>query len=159
MGRLNQASMTKLGQVDKRLQAIVTVAVARVPFDCVISEGIRTLEQMKINYGKGRTAAQCAVKGIEAKYAQPTLPQVTWLKNPLKSKHAEGKAVDIYPLVDGKLADGRKNADLYDTLYHAMMGAAAELKTRIRYGGDWDEDGKLHEKGETDSVHFELSGD
>lgn len=158
MGKLNQSSMTKLGQVDHRLQSVVTLAVSRVAFDCVVSEGLRSIEQMKINYGKGRTVAQCRVKGIEAKYAQPGLAKVTWLANPLKSAHGEGRAIDIYPLKNGKLADGGKDIQMYNDLYHAMMGAAAELKVRLRYGGDWDGDGKLREAGERDSVHFELSG-
>jgi peptidoglycan L-alanyl-D-glutamate endopeptidase CwlK len=38
----------------------------------------------------------------------------------------------------------------------AMLAAAKELGIGIRWGADWDSDGKPREKGETDSPHFEL---
>jgi peptidoglycan L-alanyl-D-glutamate endopeptidase CwlK len=39
-----------------------------------------------------------------------------------------------------------------------MFQAAQELKTTIRWGADWDRDGKPRERGESDSPHFELWG-
>lgn len=152
MGKISEASLQKLSQVDMALARVVKVAVGRLPFDCVVSEGLRSKEQAILNYCKGRTKAELEAVGIR----KPPLPgpKITWT---LHSKHVEGKAVDIYPLIGGKLDNASKGFGNFDELYHAMMGAAAELKTRIRYGGDWDQDGKLREKGETDSPHFELA--
>ena len=48
----------------------------------MVLEGVRSREQCMVNYGKGRTVAQCTAKGIPAKYAQPKLNKVTWLNNP-----------------------------------------------------------------------------
>ena len=36
------------------------------------------------------------------------------------------------------------------------MEAARIEKVRVRWGRDWDEDGVIGEKGETDGPHFEL---
>jgi peptidoglycan L-alanyl-D-glutamate endopeptidase CwlK len=37
-----------------------------------------------------------------------------------------------------------------------MFNAAKELNVDIRWGADWNQNGKKREKGETDSPHFEL---
>lgn len=147
----------RLEGVKPPLVAAIKLGASRLTFDCLVTEGIRSKEQMMINYGKGRTAAQCLAKGIPAKYAQPHLPQVTWLGHPLQSKHGTGEAVDVYPLVKGQLANTRDHLPLFRALYEAVMAAAREAKAAIRYGGDWDGDGRLFEKGETDAVHFELA--
>jgi peptidoglycan L-alanyl-D-glutamate endopeptidase CwlK len=45
----------------------------------------------------------------------------------------------------------------FDAIYTAMMAAAKEFGVRLRYGGDWNMNGKIRERGETDSPHFELA--
>lgn len=154
MGMLKHGE--KLDGVSPVLVEAVKAGVARVSFDCVVSEGLRTREKMQINWGKGRTAAQCLACGIPAKYAKPSESKVTWLANPYNSKHGSGDAVDIYPLVGGKLATVHAHLPLYRALYEAIMGAAREAGTSLRYGGDWDRDSNLFEQGENDAVHFEL---
>lgn len=152
MGNMNESSRKKLATVKAELQAIVNEAVPTLPFDVVVAEGIRSKEQAVINYRKGRTKAELMKVNI---FDEPLPgPKITWTLN---SKHIEGKAVDIYPLVSGRLDDARGGYGRFDAIYHAMMAAAAKLKTRIRYGGDWDVDGILREKGETDSPHYELA--
>lgn len=159
MGTLNESSLQKLSLVDKRLAEVIKLAVLRCKFDCVVSEGLRSKEKMMRNYGCGRTGAECVAKGISASYAKPKEVKITWLAHPLKSKHGDGDAVDIYPMIGDKLDDGKSVLGLqqYNALYHNVMFEAAATKVRIRYGGDWDQDGKLREKGESDSVHYELA--
>jgi peptidoglycan L-alanyl-D-glutamate endopeptidase CwlK len=142
----------KLDGVEASLVSVIHEAVASLPFDCVVAEGLRSKRQAILNYCKGRTAEQLWAVGI----TDPPLPgpQVTWT---LHSKHVEGKAVDIYPMREGKLDDASHGYVLFDQLYHAIMLAAAKRGVRVRYGGDWDMDGKLREKGERDSPHFELA--
>ena len=147
----------RLQGVEPHLAAAIRVAASRLSFDTLVAEGLRTREQMAINYGKGRTAAECRAKGVDAKYAQPKLAKVTWLNNPFASNHAGGKAVDVYPLVKGALANTRDHLPLFRALYEAVMGAGREAGVKLRYGGDWDSDGKLFEKGENDAVHFEVA--
>lgn len=150
MGKLNHPE--KMNGVNLVLQDIILEAVSTLPFDCVVAQGVRSNGEAIENYRKGRTAAELAAVGIHE--APLPGPQVTWT---LHSKHVDGKAVDVYPLVKGQIDDARNGYALFDALYHAVMLAASRRKVRVRYGGDWDQDGKLREKGEKDSPHFELS--
>ena len=67
------------------------------------------------------------------------------------NKHVTGQAVDIVPYpVDWE------DLSKFDATAKAMFAAAKELGVSIRWGADWDNDGKLREQGEYDSPHFEL---
>ncbi len=66
-------------------------------------------------------------------------------------KDGYGHAVDICPYpVDW--SDVKK----FDAIAKAMFAAARELGVKIRWGADWDGDGKPRERGESDSPHFEI---
>ena len=39
----------------------------------------------------------------------------------------------------------------------AMLAASRKVGVRLRWGADWDQDGKPRERGETDSPHWELA--
>lgn len=153
---LGAASRAKLEGVHPDLRRVVVRAISISKIDFKVIEGVRSREQMMINYGKGRTAAQLAAKGIPAKYAKPGVAKVTWLADPFNSKHAIQKsgyseAVDcLIAPYDWKEGPGWK------LMYQAFMEAARIEKVRVRWGRDWDEDGKIGEKGETDGPHFEL---
>ena len=148
---LSQKSLDKMNGVDERLQRVVKRAIQLTKQDFMVLEGVRTKEQCMINYGKGRTAAQCVAKGVPAQYANPKAAKVTWLNDPFASKHVSGKAVDLVPYpVDWN--DLKK----FDAIAKAMLQAAKELNVPIRWGADWDNDGKPREKGESDSPHFEI---
>lgn len=82
---------------------------------------------------------------------------VTWT---LKSNHfvnkntGYGHAVDLVPYpVDW---EGPTRFPKFDAIAKAMFQASKELNIPIRWGADWDRDGKPRERGETDSPHFEL---
>ena len=148
---LSQRSLNRLVGVDERLQLVVKRAIELSKQDFMVLEGVRTREQCMINYGKGRTIAQCIAKGVPAKYTNPNAAKVTWLNNPFASKHTVGKAVDLVPYpVDWN--DLKK----FDTIAQAMLQASKELGIPIRWGADWDADGKPRERGESDSPHFEI---
>ena len=148
---LSQKSLDRLNGVDERLQRVVKRAIQLTKQDFMVLEGVRTKEQCMINYGKGRTTAQCVAKGVPAQYANPNATKVTWLNNPFASKHCYGKAVDLVPYpVDWN--DLKK----FDAIAQAMLQAAKELGISIRWGADWDGDGKPRERGESDSPHFEI---
>jgi len=148
---LSKLSLSRLDGVDPQLVKVVKRAIEITQQDFLVVEGVRSKIQCYINYGKGRTAVQCTVKGVPALYAQPKLPRVTWLNNPLSSKHVTGKAVDLvpYPVDWNDLAK-------FDQVAKAVFAAAKELGVSIRWGADWDNDGNYREKGEYDSPHFEL---
>ena len=148
---LSRLSLSRLEGVHPDLVKVVKRAIEITPQDFMIVEGVRTKEQCYLNYGKGRTAAQCTAKGVPAKYAQPKAAKVTWVNNPLSSKHVTGKAIDLVPYpVDWN------DLSKFDQVAKAMFAAAKELGVSIRWGADWDNDGNYREKGEYDSPHFEL---
>lgn len=153
---LSKASRARMEGVHPDLVRVVERAITLTKVDFKVIEGVRSREQMMVNYGKGRTVAQLAAKGIPAKYAQPRAAKVTWLADPFNSKHAVqkdgyGHAVDcLIAPYDWKEGPGWK------LMYEAFMRAAQIENVRVRWGRDWDEDGVIGEKGETDGPHFEL---
>ena len=148
---LSQRSLDRLVGVDERLQRVVKRAIELSKQDFMVLEGVRTRQQCMTNYGKGRTIAQCVAKDVPAQYANPNAAKVTWLNDPFASKHVTGKAVDLVPYpVDWN--DLKK----FDAIAKAMLQAAKELGVVVRWGADWDGDGKPRERGESDSPHFEV---
>lgn len=154
--KLGQQSRARLVNVHPALVRVVERAIQISKQDFMVLEGVRSIEQCYINYGKGRTPAQCIAAHVPVRYAQPNMPKVTWLKNPLASKHcvqadSYGHAVDLVPYpVDW--SDLKK----FDAIASAMLAAALELGVSIRWGADWDRDGIRRERGESDSPHFEI---
>ena len=130
--KLSERSLKSLEGVDPNLVKIVKRAIEITEQDFIVIEGLRTKEQMMINYGKGRTVAQLAVHGIPASYAKPKEAKVTWLNNPFASNHAKGKAVDIVPapVTWDDIAKFKK-------INEAMQVAAKEFGIKLSYGGDW----------------------
>lgn len=150
--KLGDKSIEKLAGVNPDLVRVVSRAIEISAVDFMVLEGIRTKEQAYINYGKGRSAAELDAKGVPVKYADPKSSKVTWLSYPLGSKHMTGNAVDLapYPIDWNDLAR-------FDQVALAMFKAAAELGVRIKWGADWNGNGRNREKGESDSPHFELA--
>lgn len=146
--KLSQRSLDRLKGVHSDLVKVVKRAIEITEQDFVVIEGFRSKEQCYINWGKGRTVAQCQAKGVPTKYAQPSLAKVTSLNNPLSSNHYSangvGKAVDIvpYPITWDDIPKFLKIAE-------AMKASAKELGVSISYGGDW--------KTFKDYPHFEIS--
>lgn len=154
---LGHVSLSRLDGVDPRLIKVVKRAIQLTTVDFKVIEGLRSDEQAYRNWGKGRTAEQCRAANVPATYAQPREKQVTWLKNPLSTKHRRqangyGWAVDLLPAP----YDWRDLAG-FDAVAAAMMKAAGELGVALRWGADWDGDGNPRERGESDSPHFELT--
>lgn len=148
---LGVISKEHLVGVHPRLVAVIERAIAITTQDFTVVEGVRSVEQMCINYGKGRSSEECLAKGVPAKYAQPTIAKVTWLAHPLQSKHGVhvdgfGHAVDLAPWVD--MAIDWNTRSRFETVASAMHEAAAELNTPIIWGGSW--------QGTPDLPHFEL---
>ena len=140
--KLSERSLKSLEGVNPSLVKVVERAIELTEQDFLVLEGVRSKEQCYINYGKGRTAAQCSAKGVPTKYAQPSLSKVTWLNNPLASKHVTGNAVDLVPSpVDWN------TISKFTTISKAMKQAAKELGVDLEWGGDWTK---------KDYPHFEL---
>lgn len=119
-------------QSQRRLQG-VDLRLVRIcekvveAYDISILEGRRTPERQRQLYAEGKTRT-------------------------LNSKHLTGLAVDVAPYpIDWD--DERR------FIYMAghMMMAAADIGARLRWGGNWNEDGILIvDQSFDDLVHFEL---
>lgn len=156
---LSKKSLERIHTCKPALRTVILEAANTAPpeLDFTVLEGVRTREQMCINYGKGRTAGQLAAKRVPAHYARPSEKKVTWLNNPFASAHAAdpadglSKAIDVAPWpIDWN--DSKR----FELLADHILGTANDLGIMIRWGRDWDMDGRYEEKGETDGPHFEL---
>jgi len=130
--------MDKLKGVHPDMVKVVERAIQLTKQDFMVLEGVRTPERQKELFAQGRTKPG---------------PKVTWTltSNHFKQKDGYGHAVDLVPFpVDWN--DLKK----FDAMSQAMFAAAKELGIKIRWGADWDSDGKPREKGESDSPHWEL---
>ena len=132
--KLGKTSLARLQGVDETLVNVVKRAIEISEVDFTVLEGVRTLERQRELYAQGRTEPGKIV---------------TWT---MKSRHIEGKAVDLvpYPLDWNDLEKFNKIKD-------AMFQAARELDVNLRWGADWDGDGNYRENGEYDSPHFEIN--
>jgi peptidoglycan L-alanyl-D-glutamate endopeptidase CwlK len=135
---LGSQSRARLQGVHPDLVKVVERAIELTDQDFMVLEGVRTPARQKELYAQGRTAPG---------------PKVTWTLNSnhfINPKTGFGHAVDLVPFpVDWSHTK-------LDVVSKAMFAAAWELGVPIRWGADWDRDGKPREKGETDSPHFEL---
>lgn len=147
---LGNRSLDRLEGVHPDLVKVVKRAaeMATAQQDFTVLEGVRSKEQMCINYGKGRTVSECLAKGVPAKYSEPSKAKVTWLTNPFNSMHrifpdGFGHAVDLapYPIDWQDFGRFRKTVEL-------MKQAAAQCGVDIVCGADWPKQ---------DLPHFELA--
>lgn len=152
--QLGLRSQKNLEGVHTDLVAVVERAIDITAQDFIVIEGVRSKARQLELYGQGRTPNELMAVGIDQNLAQPKKPKVTWTLNSNHFAHADGfgRAVDLvsYPV------DWSSSAK-FDAIAEAMFSAAAQLGIRIRWGADWDRDGKPRERGETDSPHFELA--
>lgn len=128
----------RLRGVDPNLAKVVMHAASLLPFDLQLIEGLRTVERQREYYAQGRTKPGKVV---------------TWT---MASPHITGRAVDVAALQPDGSIDWDRPSD-FDQVAEAMFEAAKVVGVRIRWGADWDQDGKPRERGETDSPHFELA--
>ena len=109
--KLGKRSLEKLEGVDASLVAVVKQAIELTKIDFGVIYGLRTVEEQEklVAAGKSQT---------------------------MKSKHLEGRAVDLMAYVDGK---GCWELNVYDDLCDAMKEAAKELGVAIKWGAAWSE--------------------
>ncbi len=136
---LGAASIANLRGVHIDLVRVVTLAITLTKVDFKVIEGVRTPERQRALYAQGRTAPG---------------PVVTWTlnSNHFRQRDGFGHAVDLLPAP----YDWKATAP-FDEVARAMRLAGEMLGIPIRWGKDWDGDGRVGEKGESDSPHFELA--
>jgi peptidoglycan L-alanyl-D-glutamate endopeptidase CwlK len=108
--RLSDRSLSKLQGVDEQLVATVKLAILITKIDFGVICGIRTMEEQRALVEKGASQT-------------------------MRSKHLEGKAVDLMAYI----GDGRASweLNLYDDIADAMQEAAVETGAVLRWGAAW----------------------
>ena len=108
---LSSRSLAKLEGVDETLVEVVKKAIEATKIDFGVTFGMRTLEEQTALVAAGRSQT-------------------------MKSKHLDGRAVDLMAYVDGK---GCWELNVYDDLCDAMKNAAEDLGTSVKWGAAWSE--------------------
>lgn len=123
---LGTKSLAELNGVDHRLVSVVKRAIEITEVDFAVHDGIRTVEEQRQYVAKGTSKT-------------------------MRSKHLEGRAVDLVPWINGKLRWE------WGSIYHiaaAMVLAAREKGVKLRWGGAWDVDIVDATKGIEDKGHL-----
>jgi peptidoglycan L-alanyl-D-glutamate endopeptidase CwlK len=107
--KLSKKSLSKLQGVDNALVEVVKTAITLTKVDFGVVYGLRTLEEQKKLYAAGRSQT-------------------------MKSKHLEGRAVDLMAYIDGK---GSWELNVYDDLADSMKAAAIKHDVPIKWGAAW----------------------
>ena len=110
MFKLSQRSFQRLAGVDAALQETVKLAIQKTKIDFGVICGMRTKEEQEALVAKGASKT-------------------------MKSKHLEGKAVDLMAYIDGGRASWELN--LYDEIADAMKEASKETEVDLRWGACW----------------------
>lgn len=118
--QLSDKSLRRLEGVHPDLVKVVKRAIEITPVDFVVVEGLRTKSRQAylLDAGKSRT---------------------------MNSYHLTGHAVDIAPIVNGKVSWDWK---YFHPMVAAMKQAAKELDVKITAGADW--------KTFPDGPHFQI---
>lgn len=137
----NDSSMKKLSTCHPDLILIMNAAINITEVDFGIAEGHRSIERQKELFADKKS-------------------KIDGVNKLSKHNHEPSMAVDIYPVVNGRV-----DYSLHTCCYLAGVIQAAsnylDLNLRlshiVRWGGNWDQDGELiTDQKFQDLVHFEL---
>lgn len=108
--KLGSKSLKELEGVHPSLVAVVKRAIELTAQDFTVFDGLRTIEEQREHVRKGNSKT-------------------------MKSKHLEGRAVDLVPWIDN--GPRWEPLSAFEPIAKAMKDAAKELDVPIRWGGDW----------------------
>jgi peptidoglycan L-alanyl-D-glutamate endopeptidase CwlK len=117
---VGKRSLDRLKGVHPDLVKVMKRAIGCSTIDFTVLEGVRTLETQKKYFASGATRT-------------------------MNSRHLTGHAVDIAPLIDGKV---RWDWPLYYKIAEVVKKAAADEGVPVTWGGDW--------RSFKDGPHWEL---
>jgi len=107
--RLSKRSLGRLEGVNPDLVAVVKRAIEISKVDFGVTEGLRSVETQRQYVAAGKSQT-------------------------MKSKHLEGRAVDLVAYVGSSVS---WELNLYDDIANAMRVAAIELDVPIKWGAAW----------------------
>jgi peptidoglycan L-alanyl-D-glutamate endopeptidase CwlK len=107
--KLSTRSREKLIGVKGELKEVVCLAITYTKIDFGVIEGVRTENRQRALVESGASKT-------------------------MKSKHLDGRAVDLMAYVDGR---GCWELNVYDEVADAMKRAAIEVDVAVRWGAAW----------------------
>ena len=107
--KLSTRSREKLIGIDSKLKEVVSLAITYTKIDFGVIEGLRTENRQRALVESGASQT-------------------------MKSKHLEGRAVDLMAYVDGR---GCWELNVYDEVADAMKRAAIEVDVAVGWGAAW----------------------
>ena len=107
--KLSTRSQERLMGVEPELKEVVYEAIKLTKIDFGVIEGVRTEEQQKALVESGASQT-------------------------MKSKHLEGRAVDLMAYVGGR---GCWELNVYDEIADAMKEGAIKVDVAVRWGAAW----------------------
>jgi peptidoglycan L-alanyl-D-glutamate endopeptidase CwlK len=131
MPAFSEKSNARLATCDPRLQAVFDRVVAE--FDCTILEGIRGMERQNELYRQGKS--------------QLRFPESDHNKDPSRAVDAIAHPIDW------------KDRERQTLFAGYVLGVAAQLGVKLRWGGDWNRNFQVADNAFDDLVHFELMED
>ena len=130
MYKFGKKSKQRLKGVDTKLVNVLNELIKVM--DVTIIEGVRSKEKQQEYFKNGKSKIDGVTK---------------------KGMHQLGKAVDLAPYpVDWK------NTKRFYYMGGMLRGIAKQLNIKVRWGGDWDSDGKIKDQTFNDLVHIEIKG-
>ena len=133
MYKLGKTSLERLETCDSQLQVVIRAAIAQGVIDMTVTEGHRDKETQDRYFNEGKSR----LKYPEGKHNQ-----------------SPSKAVDVAPYVNGKLSYDQRHCCYMAGL---IMGISRSLGIKLRWGGNWDQDGEpITDQDFQDLVHFEI---
>ena len=131
MPNFSKRSLASFNTVHPKLQKILIEAIKRTDF-CIL-EGHRDKETQDMYFKNGRS-------------------KLKWPNG--EHNKMPSRAVDVCPFpIDFT------NRDAFIALASVMKEEAERLGIKIRWGGDWDNDGDWKDERFSDMPHFELAKD
>lgn len=127
--KFGERSEKNLQGVKPELVKVVRLALSQSAVDFAVIEGVRTKQRQAELFKKGATKT-------------------------MNSRHLTGHAVDLVPMINGQIPWHDKTK--FKEIAKAMFQAAKALNIKIRWGGDWNENGESEDERFYDGPHFEL---
>lgn len=148
MYRFSETSAKRLATCHRDLQLIFEAAIETSKVDFGIASGHRSVAEQQDIYASGRTKPG------------PILTYVDGIEKKSKHNHSPSMAVDIYAYYNGK-AQWDKEHLIYlgghIMATAAMLRAAGTIRSKLRWGGNWDGDGiVISDQNFMDLPHFDI---
>lgn len=136
--KFGERSLNNLKGIHPDLVKVMMAAIENSPVDFTITDGVRTTEQQKALYAKGRTAPGKIVTNADG---------VNRKSNHQVKSDGFGYALDLYPYINGRI-NLNDTTNVLPKIAKHIITTAHRLNVKVEWGGAW--------RSFIDKPHFEL---